>query len=292
MYQLVSTCTAHVFGFKFFDNDIWETANSTWLMETLIKTGRIFFAIMLIGLAGQQIYYGDFRPVILADWSSHIRGLAYTSYLVTAILLVTGVAIILDKKAREWVLVSGGMFLLLFVVGQVTYELMIDPYPKHLGVWTNALKETALAGGAFAVASSFPSVPGSSGLINFLEKLIPYNRIFFALTMALFGLDHFFYPEFVASLVPNWIPGHLFWCYFAGVALMLSGIAIILKIQLKAAALLLGLMIFLWLIMLHIPRAIVAPGTDKGNELTSVFEAFGFSGIAVLIAYGAESKRA
>jgi len=266
-----------------------KTVNSTWLMETLIKIGRIFFAIMLIGLAGQQIYYADFRPVLLPDWSSHIKGLNYTSYLVTVILLVTGVAIILNKKTREWALISGGMFLLLFLIGHVTYELIVDPYKAHLGVWSNALKETALAGGAFAVAGSLPVSPGSSGLILFLEKFIPYNRIFFALTMTLFGLDHFLYPEFVATLVPNWVPGHLFWCYFAGVALMLSGIAIILKIQLKTAALLLGLMIFLWLVMLHIPRAIVAPATDKGNELTSVLEALGFSGIAILIAY--ERKR-
>jgi uncharacterized membrane protein len=257
----------------------------TGLMETLIKIGRIFFAIMLIGLSGQQIYYADFRPVILPDWSSHIKGLAYTSYLVTAILLVTGIAIILNKKAREWALVSGGMFLLLFLIGHVTYELMVDPYKAHLGVWSNALKETALAGGAFAVAGSLPATANSSGLIRFLERFIPYNRIFFAVTMVLFGLDHFFYPEFVVALVPGWVPGHLFWCYFAGVALILSGIVIILKIQLKTAALLLGLMIFLWLIMLHIPRAIVAPATDNGNELTSVFEALGFSGIAVLIAY-------
>lgn len=259
-------------------------------METLIKIGRIFFAIMLIGLAGQQIYYDGFRPVLLPDWSSHIKGLNYTAYLVTIILLVTGVAIILNKRAREWLLISGGMFILLFLIGHVTYELIIDPYPKHLGVWTNALKETALAGGAFAAAGSLPASPGSWGLIRFLEKFIPYNRVFFGLTMTLFGLDHFFYPGFVATLVPNWVPGHLFWCYFAGGALMLSGIAIILKIQLKTAAHLLALMIFLWLVMLHIPRAMVAPGSDKGNELTSVFEALGFSGIAILIAYSYQAK--
>jgi len=259
-------------------------------METLIKVGRLFFALMLIGLAGQQIYYADFRPVILPDWSSHIKGLNYTSYLVTAILLVTGVAIIIDKKAREWSLISGGMFLLLFLIGHLTYELFIDPYKAHLGVWSNPLKETALAGGAFVAAGSIAASPGSSGLISFLEKFIPYGRILFSITMVLFGLDHFLYPEFAAALVPAWVPGHLFWCYFAGVALMLSGIAIILKIQLKTAAFLLGLMIFLWLIMLHIPRAVVAPATDKGNELTSVFEALGFSGIAFLIAYGYQTK--
>lgn len=260
-------------------------------METLIKAGRIFFAIMIIGLAGQQIYYADFRPVILSDWSSHAHGLSYLSYIVSALFLATGLAIILDKKARELSLILGGVFLFLFLAGQVTYELFIDLYPLHLGVWTNALKELALAGGAFAVAGSLPSKTGEKPwLISFLEKFIPYNRIFFSITMALFGLDHFFYPEFVASLVPGWMPGHVFWCYFAGVALMASGIAIILKIQLKTAALLLGLMIFLWLIMLHIPRAFVAPATDKGNELTSVFEALGFSGIAVLIAYSYQSK--
>ena len=69
----------------------------------------------------------------------------------------------------------------------------------------------------------------ASGLFSFLKKLIPAGKCFFAITMIVFGYSHFVYPEFVATLVPNWIPGHLFWTYFAGVALMLSGLAILLS---------------------------------------------------------------
>jgi uncharacterized membrane protein YphA (DoxX/SURF4 family) len=109
--------------------------------------------------------------------------------------------------------------------------------------------------------------------------------------MILFGIDHFLYADFVSKLVPMWIPGQLFWTYFAGVALIGSGIGIILKIKLKLVATLLGVMIFLWLIMLHIPRAIADPYGDKGNEVTSVFEALGFSGIAFVIAGGDNRKK-
>jgi uncharacterized membrane protein YphA (DoxX/SURF4 family) len=97
-------------------------------------------------------------------------------------------------------------------------------------------------------------------------------------------MDHFLYTEFVSKLVPSWIPGSTFWTYFAAVALIGSGIAIIFRIMLKQVALLLGTMLFLWLILLHIPRAIADPHIDKGNEVTSVFQALAFSGMAFIIA--------
>jgi uncharacterized membrane protein len=102
--------------------------------------------------------------------------------------------------------------------------------------------------------------------------------------MVVFGYMHFLYPDFVATLVPNWIPGHLFWTYFAAVALIASGLGILLNIQRRLAALLLGIMLFLWVIMLHIPRAVVALPADHGNEWASVFEALAFSGMAFLLA--------
>jgi hypothetical protein len=259
-------------------------------MEKLIKAGRIFYGIMIIGIGVQQSFYADYRPVILPDWSSHIQGFGYGVYLISAILIACGIAIIFEKKERDVSLILGGIFFVLFCFGHVTWELIIDPINKHLGVWSNALKELALSGGAFAIAGSLPSNKKGKEqelvLIKLFEKFIPFGSIFFSITMILFGIDHFLYADFVATLVPNWIAGHLFWTYFAGVALAGAGIAIMLKIQLKPVAFLLGLMIFLWFICLHIPRAIADPFGDKGNEVTSVFEALGFSGIAFVIAGG------
>jgi hypothetical protein len=44
-------------------------------------------------------------------------------------------------------------------------------------------------------------------------------------------------------------------------------------------------MIFLWLILLHIPRAMADPFVDRGLELTRVFVTIGFTGVAFLMAF-------
>ena len=259
-------------------------------MWNLVKAGRWFFAVCLIGLAGQQFYYADFRPVFVPPWPGHIPGEAILAYLSSTALIGVALAILLEKKARTAMLILGGFFLALLLFCHIPYELMVDQASKHIGVWSNAFKELAFSGGAFAVAGSYPddqlAVQKKTALIRLLELFIPMGSLFFSITMIVFGIDHFLYVDFVATLVPDWIPGHLFWTYFAAVALIGSGLAIILRIRLKLVGILLGTMIFLWFIFLHIPRAAIAPPTDKGNELTSVFEALGFSGVAFIIAYG------
>jgi hypothetical protein len=61
-------------------------------------------------------------------------------------------------------------------------------------------------------------------------------------------------------------------------------VAIVLNIRRKTIAILLAVMLFIWFIILHIPRAVADPFGSQGNEVTSVFEALAFSGIALLIA--------
>jgi uncharacterized membrane protein YphA (DoxX/SURF4 family) len=90
-------------------------------------------------------------------------------------------------------------------------------------------------------------------------------------------------------MVPAWIPGSLFWTYFAGAALLGSGLAILLNIKTRPIAALLGLMIFIWFIILHIPRVVSTPIADDEGEITSAFLALAYSGIAFLIA-GAAKK--
>jgi hypothetical protein len=210
-------------------------------------------------------------------------------------LITAGAAIILEKKARTISLVLGGVLLLMLVFGQVPYEFMVIPYKKtHLGVWDNALKGLALAGGAFVVAGSFPEErkngQSKALFIRLLAKLIPFGGIFFCITMTSFGMAHFLYLQHVAAMVPGWMPDHIFWTYFAGVALIGSGTAIILKIRQKRIATLLGAMIFIWFIFLHIPDAIAYPLAAKGNEITSALSALAFSGIAFAIAGAAPGK--
>ena len=119
-----------------------------------------------------------------------------------------------------------------------------------------------------------------------MRSPVPFGSVFFSITLIVFGIDHFLYAEGVATLVPDWIPFHLFWTYFAGAALIGAGVSIVLRIQVKLVGILAGTMIFTWLLLLHIPRAVIMPELQNGNEITSVFQALAFSGIAFVLAFG------
>ncbi|NCD70216.1 DoxX family membrane protein [Mucilaginibacter agri] len=250
-------------------------------MENYNRLWRFFFAVALIAIAVQQLIVGDIRPVIIPPayplWLQ--QGRLIFTWVLSLLMIAACVLIVFELKAHAASILLGYVLLLFVFTLQLPYQLA--HYPGHLGVWTDPLKELSLAGGAFLVAASLPQYYDIPTPLRILSAL---GRCFFCVTMILFGIDHFLYPDFVKMLVPEWLPGNLFWTYFAGIALMLAGIAIIINVKTTLAATLLGIMIFLWLVMLHIPRAIADPNTGHGNELTSVFEALAFSGIAFLIA--------
>jgi hypothetical protein len=242
----------------------------------------------------QQLFYADYVLMIFPPWPNRFPGYSILACLFSASLFGAGLAIIMEKNARRISLLLGIVLLVMLLLGQVPFEYIVVPYKKtHLGVWVNALKELALAGGAFAVAGSLlegkRDAQTTSVFFRFLEKLIPLGRIFFSITMISFGIAHFLYLDSVATLVPYWISGHIFWTYFTGVALIAAGLAIIMKIWLQMTAILLGAMILIWFIFLHIPRAIAYPVVAQGNEITSALSALAFSGIAFVIA-GAQNQ--
>ena len=258
-------------------------------MKNFINAGRAFYGLGITGIGIQQFIYGEFRPVILPEWPGSFPGVAVWAYIAGGCLIAAGVVIIFSKMAKIISLDLGLAFLLLFIGTQVTYQLFISPNNFHIGSWTDPLKELALSGGAFVIAGSYQqenlNVIHESAFEKFMKLFIPWGRIFFSITMIVFGIDHFIYTAFVATLVPGWLPWHIFWTYFAGIALAGAGVCIILKIKLKLIGTLLGIMLFIWFVILHIPRAIADPYIDKGNEVTSVFEALAFSGIAFVIAF-------
>jgi uncharacterized membrane protein len=255
----------------------------TFVSKTqVIATGRIFFALGLIGIGCQHFFFGQFIPLVAPIWPKAIPGRLFWVYLVGAILIAGGGAILASVKARLAARLIGGLFLLSFVLLHVPGNLMA----RALTVegWADALTALALAGGCLVVAGTLPQPAAGSGRsIVWLDKLIPLGVYPLAFMVIVFGADHFIHVKFVASMVPAWIPGHVFWTYFAGAALIASGVGMITRIKSRLAATLLGAMLLTWVIILHIPRAIADPYSGIGGEWTSVFEALAESGIAFIL---------
>jgi uncharacterized membrane protein len=125
--------------------------------------------------------------------------------------------------------------------------------------------------------------PPASGL----DKLIPFGRLFLAIPMAVFGVQHFTAAKVVTSMVPSWIPGHLFWVYLVGTALIASALSITVKKQAGLAATLLGVMLLLFVLLIHIPGVVGHPG-DRLRWNVALRD-LAFSGGALAFA-GAQTK--
>ncbi len=263
-------------------------------MEQLTKIGRLLYGLGLVAVGIHLLLLKDFRPEILSSFPSWAHQYAVFPIVAGIALLFSGIMISGVFTTRPVIkknicLYLGFCFLALIITCQLPSVLIFSAdKASRLDVWFNAGEELAYCGGAFVMAGSFPESNYSASKKNVfqiqLEKLIPSGRIFFAILMFLFGCSHFVFTDFVSTMVPKWIGAPLFWTYFAGAALIASSIAIIFKIWIKVAALLLAIMLFLFFIFFHIPDAVANPYTMHGNEIVRGIVALLFCGIALVIA--------
>jgi uncharacterized membrane protein len=253
------------------------------MRNNLSNTGRVFFGAAITGMGLLTIYYRDFPYMLIPPKHSWIPGMTTVAYISGSLLVLAGACIVFEKKIRPASLLLGSVMLLIFCFYFIPYQLLVSMNYKEFGDWENAAKELTLCSGAFIIAGSF-SKTNERGLFTFLSKLIPLSVIFFSITITSYGVNHFLYAKDVVDYVPSWVPFHMFWTYFAGTALIGSGVAIILKIKPRQTAMLLGTMIFTWFIILHVPRVFVSPLAYLGSEIASALLALAYSGIAFVIA--------
>jgi uncharacterized membrane protein len=262
-------------------------------MKQLTTIGRVLYATGLVAVGIHQLLLKDFRAEILSPFPAWPHHYIVFAVLAGIALICTGIMISgLFKTSpvikKNTCLYLGFCFLVLIITSQLPYILLFSPDKiSRLDVWFNAGEELAYCGGAFVMAGSFAANNLSEDKKSFfqiwLERLVPLGRIFFAILILLFGCSHFVFTDFVATMVPKWAGAPLFWTYFAGIALIGSAIAILFKIWIKLAALLLAIMLFLFFIFFHVPDAIANPYTSHGNEIVRAIIALLFCGIALVI---------
>ena len=114
------------------------------------------------------------------------------------------------------------------------------------------------------------------------DKLILLGPLFYAAPLAAFGTEHFTLPTVIASLVPAWIPWHLFWAYFVGTCFIAAALSLVTKIEMRLAASLLALTFFLFVVLMD------APGWAKHPQnriaLALALRELSFSGGALALA--------
>jgi uncharacterized membrane protein YphA (DoxX/SURF4 family) len=109
-----------------------------------------------------------------------------------------------------------------------------------------------------------------------LDKLILFGPLFYAAPIAAFGTEHFTLTADIASMVPKWIPWHLFWAYFVGACFIAAALSLVTGVQARLAASLLALTFFLFVVLMDVPGWARNPRDRFGLAL--VLRELSFSG--------------
>jgi uncharacterized membrane protein len=79
------------------------------------------------------------------------------------------------------------------------------------------------------------------------------GRILFALPFGIMGLNHFFMTSYYVGMMSTFIPGGGYTIIITGLALIAACISIIAKKYIQVSCLLLALLLFLFILTIHIP---------------------------------------
>jgi uncharacterized membrane protein len=94
-----------------------------------------------------------------------------------------------------------------------------------------------------------------------LDKIVVLGPVFFAVPLAVFGTEHFTAATILAGMVPAWLPGHMFWALFVGTCLIAAALSIAARKYGWLASALAGVMILLFVLLIHIPNVAANPHT-------------------------------
>jgi uncharacterized membrane protein len=111
-----------------------------------------------------------------------------------------------------------------------------------------------------------------------LDKVVALSNVCFAAPLAVFGALHLSAVEFIVPMVPSYMPWHLFWAYFFGIALLAASLSIATKIQVRWSGLLFGIAMFSFVAMMDIPGALANSGNRFGWILLIREMSFGGGG--------------
>lgn len=243
-------------------------------MQPLKLTGRTFYALGLAGLGFLSIISKDFiigRPPVTL-WSTSLNSVS--GYIGGTLVILASIFILTGKKIFPAAL-SIALLILLFSL------------PRHLSQfdtdWLNGFKAMALFGGSLIVAGTGKSNTTRNSPVFFIGVLL--LAAFFIAA----GYAHFKFADFVKEFIPAYIPFRSFFTYFCGICLVAGGIGILLPFTRRWAALLSGIMLTGWFLLLHVPRFIA--DTKNASDQMGLCESLAFAGILFCLAANFKSSR-
>jgi len=223
--------------------------------------GHLLLAVSMAGLGVLSLLYRDYamnwQPV--PAWIPWHQVLASAS---GALLLVSGTGLLLKRLA-----VISALGLTLFMLSWVAL-LRVPPLlaaPSTELHWLGLGETLVLMTGClslYALLRAGAQGAGSGAFVGPSGQRIAMYVL--AVALPPIGLSHFFYSDATAQLVPSWLPLRHGWAYLTGAAHIAAGLAILLRIVPRLAAMLEAAMMSIFTLLIWLPKVVMDP-TSRFN---------------------------
>lgn len=240
------------------------------------------FAATMIGLGAIGLFRPDFVPL----WNpvpATVPAGELLLYLGAVISLICGIGLLVQRvaiTAARLLLATLLLWMLLFrlpnFLHAYAFEACWSVFPLAVMLAAAWVIYVRLAADWDRMHLSF--ISGNNGL--------RIARVLYGLSLIFFGTAHFIDVKDTVSLIPNWLPAHLFWAYFTGSTFIAAGIAVLSGFYARLAATLSAMQILLFLLLVWIP-IIAAGSTNSFQWSETILNAALFAGAWVV----AESYR-
>jgi uncharacterized membrane protein YphA (DoxX/SURF4 family) len=240
----------------------------------MVPPGIRLYGWGAIALGAVGIAWGDFalqwQPV--APW---FPGRTVLAYLFGAALVIAG-ARMNDfnplKDRRGVALGAAALAGLYSVVVVFMHGPLIFQHPASFGAWSGAAEQvTLVAGGLAAYACLTQSAPGNAARAPAGSGLGKAAVVLMGICLVIFGIAHFLYLDFTASMVPAWLPGgQKFWAAATGAGHIAAGVAFLTGIQRRLAAIAITAMFGSFSILVHLPLLLADPQAHMSWVMNAV----------------------
>jgi uncharacterized membrane protein len=238
-------------------------ANGTAAGIRIAGFGHAFFAVTMIALGIVGLIKGGFVPI----WTGVPRGLparVALAYLTAVVSLGSGVGLLLSSAAG----IASRVLLAYLVLWMLLFRVpLIVGAPTSPGAWWACGEIAVMIAGAWVLVVWFARDGGGKGPgFGPGEKALRIARVLYGFGLINFGVAHFTFLERTVSMVPNWLPWHLGWAYFTGGALIAAGVAVIVGVWARLAAMLSAWELSLFTLLVWVPLIVARPDADQWNE--------------------------
>ncbi len=247
-------------------------------MNASVKAGQLLYGLAILAFGIEFfVFHSSLLGLMPLPAAFNVAPWIY----IPGFLLVAGGVCILFHLAQKTAALL--LALLLFALCLWLHVPSVVANPANGSQWTGMFELIAMSSGALFSAINAERIDKVTSNNNKANNTLYLTAIIiFIASLVVFGILHFVYAAFIATLLPAWMPVHLFWAYFVGFAFTATALSLVLSVFVKLSTSLLAVMFFLWVVLLHGPRVIANLHSEP--EWTSFFVALSMGGIALQLA--------